>query len=210
MPPAPHTPSKGFTLVEVLVALVITSLLVSILMGLLFYVYRAQTSLRAEIVEREFDLRTRDWFSETLSGCMSAAGMSGNEFIGTQTEISCDSLAPLRPQRILAPQRITLSLRRNSNNQNELTYNQQGDNTSSGTPLTLLPFGEAQFIYYDTHGEEKTEWPVVMNNAETLPRRIRLVVKQSSKVVFDWLATPRADPWLEPVITNPLGIVLPR
>lgn len=205
-----RTTPKGFTLVEVLVALVITSLLISILMGLLFYVYRAQTSLRAEIVEREFDLRTRDWFSETLSGCLPAAGMSGNEFTGTRDEINCDTLTPLRPQRIPAPQRITLAIRRNSNNQNELTYRQQGDNTSNSTPLILLPFGEAQFIYYDLHGEEKNEWPASSNNAETLPRRIRLVVKQSSKVVFDWLATPRADPWLEPVMPNPLGIEIPR
>lgn len=208
--PVTRSTTRGFTLVEVMVALVITSLLVSILMGLLFYVYRGQDALRGEVVEREFELRTRDWFSETLSACMPAEGMSNNEFIGSPTEISCDSLAPLRPKRILAPLRITLTLRRNSNNQNELAYSQQGDTSSTSTSLTLLPSGEAKFIYYDTHGEEKIEWPIGKNHPETLPRRVRLVIKQSSETVFDWLATPRADPWLEPVIKNPFGIEVPR
>lgn len=202
--------ARGFTLVEVLIALVITSMLVSILMGLLHYVYRVQATLRSEIVEREFDLRVRDWFTETLSACMPADDLSGNEFIGHPTEISCDSLAPLRPQKILAPRRITLTLRRNANNQNELAYTQQGEPMPMTSALILLPPGEAAFVYYDLRGDEKKEWPIAKNHPETLPRRIHLIVRQSSEIVFDWLATPRADPWLEPPIKNPFGMELPR
>lgn len=200
----------GFTLVEVLVALVITSLLISILMGLLYYVYRVQDALRGEIVEREFDLRIRDWFGETIGACVPADSNSGNHFTGTATEISCDSLAPLRPQAPPSPQRITLLVRRNTNDKNELAYAEQGNGTGTPTPLLILPDGEAKFIFYDISGDEKDKWPITKNHPETLPRRIRLVVTHASSTVFDWLATPRADPWLEPMVKNPFGFELPR
>lgn len=202
--------AAGFTLVEVLVALVITSLLVSILMGLLFYVYRVQDTLRSEIVEREFQLRTRAWFSEVLAGCMPADGTSTAAFEGTALEISCDTLAPLRPQAILAPRRVTLTLRRGKNNENELTYSEQVNTPQSAAAFIILPAGDATFLFSGIKGEEKEVWPPVKNDLETLPRRIRLIVKNSSDIVFEWLATPLADPWIEAVIKNPFGLELPR
>lgn len=202
--------AAGFTLVEVLVALVITSLLVSILMGLLFYVYRVQDILRSEIVEREFQLRTRSWFSEILAGCMPAEANSTASFEGSTREISCDTLSPLRPQSILAPRRITLTLRRGKNNENELAYSQQEDNQEIAHPLIILPAGDATFLFSGVKGEEKEVWPPTKGDPETLPRRIRLIVKTPPDVIFEWLATPLADPWIEPVIKNPFGLELPR
>lgn len=60
----------GFTLVEMLVALVVTSLLISILMGMLYYMSRVQDSLQGEVVIREAQLRTKAWFSELVANCL--------------------------------------------------------------------------------------------------------------------------------------------
>lgn len=203
--------TAGFTLVEVLVALVITSLLVSILMGMLYYVYRVQDALRAEIVEREFQLRTRAWFSDILAGCI-PADATNMAFEGSSNKLSCDTLSPLKPQPILAPQRITLLLRQSDNGTNELTYVEHGDGNDEDQiqSLVVLPAGEATFLFSGVDQTEKPTWQPGNTNAETLPRRIRLVVKNSSEIILDWLATPLADPWLEPAFKNPFGFELPR
>jgi prepilin-type N-terminal cleavage/methylation domain-containing protein len=208
--PRENCRAAGFTLVELLVALVITSLLVSILMGLLFYVYRAQDSLRSEVVDRESQLRARAWFSEALAECLPADAGSGAAFAGNAKEISCDSLAPLRPQSVPGTQRISFSLSAGTDNQTQLIYSERGESAKKAVPIVNLPAGDAGFLYADVNGKEVDFWPPTRNNPETLPRRIRLVVKASSEVVFEWLATPRADPWLEPVIKNPFGLELPR
>jgi len=210
-PPTTHQHVRGFTLIEVLVALVITSLLVSILMGLLFYVYRVQDSLRGEIVEREFSLRTKAWFSDTLAACVPAESGSGNEFIGADKTVTCDTLAPLRPQsNTQATQRITFSLKNDIYRGNELIYREDQNKDSQTTVIARLPDGEASFTYTDTKGEQFASWPPAKNQLETLPNRIELTVKQSSELKFLWLATPRADPWLAPTIKNPFGLELPK
>lgn len=202
--------TAGFTLVEVLVALVITSLLVSILMGMLYYVYRVQDALREEIVEREFQLRTRAWFSEILASCLAAEAGTKMAFEGSSKKISCDTLSPLRPQTTLAPRRITLMLRQSSTGTNELTYAEQGDSEDQGHSLIILPAGEASFFFSGMDQVEKSSWQPGDSTAETIPRRIRLAVTNSSEIVFEWLATPLADPWLEPAFKNPFGLELPR
>lgn len=202
--PSPLGCHSGFTLVEVLVALVITSLIVSVLMGLLFYVYRVQDAIQREVIEREHEFRTRAWFYEVLAGCIPAEYGSGSEFIGSSQEIACDTLSPLRPHPHPAPQRITLTLSGVGMGYFKLTYSQQNDPDKTATDLVTFPASVATFIFYGVTEGGLEQWPPKNNIHETLPRRIRLTVKDSSSAtIIDWLAAPRADPWLEPVIKNP-------
>lgn len=205
----PRRTAAGFTLVEVLVALVITSLLVSILMGALYYMYRVQDSLRREIVVREDELRSKAWFHEVLAGCLPADSASGAQFVGTARTLSCDSVAPLRPQLVTAPQRVTIALERGKEGENLVTYREQGNTESDSLVIARLPEGEGRFSYIGVQGKEVEQWPQNQNDPETLPRNIRLVVKTKNQEEV-WQVSLRADPWLEPVFKNPFGIELPR
>lgn len=200
-----HT--SGFTLVEVMIALVITSLLVSILMGLLYYVYRVQTTLQAEVVEDEFRLRTQAWFLETLRTCTPADVKTGREFLGTGVEITCDSQSPLRPDAQPYPTRISWTLSKNDQGENLLSYQQQ-DKTKAAVPVTKLPEGEASFVFFDRKGGIQPVWPPekVSQPSETLPRSIQLRVRRGESMALEWLVSPLASPWLEPIIKNPFGI----
>ena len=233
--------SQGFTLVEVLVALVITTLLVSILMGSLYYVFQVQDSLRAEIVNREHELRSQAWFRDVLAGCLPADLESGAQFVGSAQTISCDTNAPLRPQAIQGTERVTLTLRKNKNNENEVTYQEQSSQKNNSkapepTVILVLPSGDAGFRYLGVTGsgaaentgelgdmtytssfntnqtlddQEVDHWPRNANDLETIPRRIRLSIKNDTHEQ-EQLVAVRATPWLEPVIKNPFGFDIER
>ena len=103
----------GFTLVEVMVALVVTSLLVAVLMGALFYMYRVQESLQDELITREKVLRTRAWFEDVLSACLpikADSGLANVPFSGSTSEIRCETTQSLRPMLGNAPVPVHLSL----------------------------------------------------------------------------------------------------
>ncbi len=198
--------TRGFTLVEVLVALVITSLLVSILMGSLYYLFRVEDSLRDEIVVRESELRSKAWFGEIVGGCLPAEGGSGSEFVGRARELVCDTVAPLRPQEITAPQRITLSLQRGKDGSTELTYREQGGKPGQAAIIAVFPEGDFQFVYVGIKKNELDTWPLARKDPETLPRRVLLRIKTRQHGDVEWMALLRADPWLEPIFKNPFGI----
>ena len=75
-----RTALHGFTLIEVLIALAITSMVVSVLMSSVFYGVKVQTAIRQELVEREQLLRSKTWFSELLGSCLPADAASGSAF----------------------------------------------------------------------------------------------------------------------------------
>ena len=206
-----RTALHGFTLIEVLIALAITSMVVSVLMSSVFYGVKVQTAIRQELVEREQLLRSKTWFSELLGSCLPADAASGSAFEGGAEEITCDSLMPLQGRKFLTAQRIRLSLRAGTAQNQQLVYRQSGTDPS-GQVIAELPMGVAAFTYVGTNGVEVAKWPVMSNDPETLPRRIRLKVKGATGewTDFEWSTSVRASPWLEPVLKNPFGIELPR
>lgn len=200
---------RGFTLLEVLVVLAITGLLVSILMSLLYYVSRVQDALSIEVVEREFALRSRAWFTESVSACM--PGTLDSAFQGESQVLACDSLVPLLPSVPRSLEHVRFLLVKGERGQNELRYEQSGatSNSDEAVILTRLPDGEATFVYSGIDGVEYDHWPRKNGNVESLPRQVRLIVKSAGST-YEWFAFPLADPWLEPVIANPFGIELPK
>lgn len=206
-----HAAPRGFTLIEVLIALAITSMVVSVLMSSVFYGLKVQSAIRQELVEREQLLRSKTWFSELLGSCLPADAASGSAFEGGAEEIACDSLMPLQGRKFLAAQRIRLSLRAGAAQNQQLVY-RQSSTDQSGQVIAELPMGVAAFSFVGSNGVEVGKWPVMSNDPETLPRRIRLKVKAATGelIDFEWSASVRASPWLEPVPKTPFGLELPR
>lgn len=205
--------ARGFTLIEVLVALAITSMVVSVLMSALFYAAKVQSAIRQELVERDYALQAKAWFSETLGSCLPADPDSGAGFLGSAHEISCDTLMPLQGKKYITAQRIYLSLRSSGSQSQQLIYRQTGSTAQSYEQLiTTLPNGTATFSYIDIQGQELDIWPKTAKDPETLPRRVRLLVRptMSSQIKLEWIASLGASPWLEPVLTNPFGVQLKK
>ncbi len=201
----------GFTLIEVLIALAITSMVVSVLMASVFYGSKVQSGIRQELVEREQSLRTKAWFTEMLGSCLPADFESGAAFQGNAQEISCDSLMPLQGRAFLPAQRIRLSLRAGPANNTQLVYRQSGL-ADTDQVIAELPYPSAAFSYVGSNGKDVAKWPVAFNDPETLPRRIRLVSKPlaGEATGLEWSVSVRASPWLEPVLKNPFGLTLPK
>lgn len=206
--------SRGFTLVEVLIALVITSLLISILVSSLYYVFRVQDLLHNEVVEREAALRAKAWFTEVLEACLPAAKTSASAFSGNPQEIRCETLAPLEPRRIPLPLRITFALRREKDLVTQLTYLEQGQEQARLRTIATWPGGDSHFVFVDAKGRQLDQWPPqqpdIKEDSEALPALIKLVFKSSGDANPSlWLVAPRADGWLPPPPKNPFGIKMP-
>jgi prepilin-type N-terminal cleavage/methylation domain-containing protein len=205
--------SRGFTLVEMLIALVITSLLISILISSLYYVFRVQDLLHQEVVEREVRLRGKAWFTEALETCLPAAKSSASAFTGNSQEIRCETMAPLEPRRIQIPLRITFALHKEAAGNTQLIYTEQGQELAKPRTIFSWPHGDIHFEFIDSQAKSIDHWPADKLGSldyQALPSLIRLVVKDSDNADSpDWIVAPRADGWLPPLPQLPLGMKLP-
>lgn len=196
----------GFTFVEVMVALVVTSLLVAVLMSALFYMYRVQESLQGELIAREAALRTKAWFEDVLSACLpikADAGPANVPFFGSAAEIRCETTQSLRPALGGAPVPVQLALVRDNNRQTALIYSEYRAGVTDGKPFTLAEWkdAEVEFQFINHEGEESGHWPQEGdrgNSQETLPALIMLRIRQTDAPTNVWLVGLRNDPWFEP------------
>ena len=207
--------ASGFTLVEVIVALVVTSLLVAVLMGALFYMYRVQESLQDELVTREKVLRTRAWFEDVLSACLpikADSGLTNVPFSGSTTEIRCETTQSLRPMLGNAPVPVHLSLVREGQ-RTQLAYDEYrpSPEAAESTRLTLAEWEEAEveFRFADHDGKESERWPKENGHQEeTLPALVMLRIRQKDTPEHVWIVGLRNDPWFEPPRKMPFGLEL--
>jgi len=203
----------GFTLVEVMVALVVTSLLVAVLMGALFYMYRVQESLQDELITREKVLRTRAWFEDVLSACLpikADSGLTNVPFSGSTSEIRCETTQPLRPMLGNAPVPVHLSLVR-GDRRTRLAYDEYrpGSEAAEGTRFTLAEWeaAEVEFRFADHDGKESERWPKEDGRQEeTLPALVMLRIRQKDTPEQVWIVGLRNDPWFEPPRKMPFGL----
>jgi prepilin-type N-terminal cleavage/methylation domain-containing protein len=221
---------KGFTLIEVLIALAITSMVVAVLMSSVFYGAKVQSSIRDELVAREQSLRGKAWFSQVLSGCLPAeaaavvrpgqapANIYNSAFAGSAKEVVCETLSPIKGARVLPALKVKLALRQTPNasgfggsDSQQLTYQQVGS-SDAAVVIADLPAGTPSFSFFGTRGVEVEQWPVNQGDTETLPRRIHLKVKSGTaeKPIFEWFVSVSATPWVEPVLRTPFGGPVPR
>lgn len=208
--------ARGFTLVEVMVALVVTSLLVAVLMSALFYMYRVQESLQGELVTREAQLRTRAWFEDALSACLpikADSGLTNVPFFGEAAEVRCETTQSLRPVLGGAPVPVRLALVRGNEQRMALVYNEYrtGFGVSEGKPFTLVEWedAEAEFRFIGHDGKESERWPKEGDRGdsqETLPALVMLRFKQKDAPENVWLVGLRNDPWFDPPRRLPFGL----
>jgi prepilin-type N-terminal cleavage/methylation domain-containing protein len=203
--------SSGFTLIEVMVALVITGLLVSILVSSLYYMFRVQGSLHSEVVTRETDLRAKAWFADVVAGCLPVDYHVGTVFSGSATEIRCETTSALQPGYNGVPALVVLALKRGEQSGYMVfTYQELARNDTKPHDLFEWIATEAEFRYVNIKGEDMDRWPKEKDDLETLPRLVKLTVKTSDMGPIVWVTALRNDPWIEPAPKLPFGLEITK
>lgn len=200
----PRTAQSGFTLVEVLIALAITGLLVSILISALFFLHRVQQSLEEESMRREQSLRGEAWFRESLRGCLARPAESTGRFTGNTTSLSCESLSPVIPDSASVPTQIELQLRSTATSV-VLEYIEPG--RLAATPIARWDTASASFSYQDLSSKEHDAWPPTNDHPELLPRLVTLKITPAQSPPTSWLAALPATPFAPLTAASPPGII---
>lgn len=184
--------TMGFTLLEMLVALVITSMLIALITGALFYVLQVREKLGRELVQGTTVISTQSWFETIVAGCLPVPSGEGS-FAGDDHGFKALTQGALRSSALVPPVPIELRLENRGTNELRLEYKE-------GERLTVLARwenAEAHFRYYDSQGEGRDAWKVPVGTYENLmPRLIELEVKSSAGREL-YLAAIQADAWAE-------------
>lgn len=148
-------PAAGFTLLEILVVLVLTSLVVAILLQGLQQVYRLQTHFGAETFNAQQGAMRIDWFRSSANGIMPDYLDGKSRFKGTSRRMSGQTSAPLdAPEGALVPfvWRIEFDARIGE------TVLRSGDGAESPVVLSW-PGNDGRFLYVDQDGRDHDIWP---------------------------------------------------
>jgi prepilin-type N-terminal cleavage/methylation domain-containing protein len=197
---------RGFTLVEMLVAMAITSLLVMLLMGFLYYVFRIEQAVRLEADKREPDLRSAAWLRDAISGCLPVAAEdpSGSAFSGGPNEMRCETTLPLSAQSPRTPARIALTIKKSeAETGTKLVY--QDDEGVGPVDLLLSAYPGLTFAYIGSSGKQVDRWPLQGQAEERLPRIVQLIAMDGDKSHIVAMFSPWADPWLAPDVSRVIG-----
>jgi prepilin-type N-terminal cleavage/methylation domain-containing protein len=189
---------RGFTLIEVLVALAMTGMLVSVLVSSLFHILRVQDALHDETVIRERQLRERAWFREAIAGCLPTGEEDARAFAGTPTDIRCETARTILPANLTTVTVIRLSLE-TEKEETHLKYEETGNSNDSVIIARYPASAQVVFSFIDATGKTREQWWAGSSNAEVLPRQVKLTVsgKQPGCDREEvWLAALGATPWL--------------
>ena len=197
---------QGFTLVEVMVALIITSLLISILVSALYYMFRVQESIQGETVIREADLRAKAWFASAVESCLAIENGTGVVFSGTATELTCETTAALSPGNAFAPTTVVFSLEKAKNGLVSLSYRESVQGSDKAITIANLSGEEAQFRYQNAAGKELDTWSTNATDRERLPVSVSLLVREASDLKPILKVALDNSPWLEEKPKNPFGV----
>lgn len=200
--------SHGFTLVEVMVALIVTSLLISILVSALYYMFRVQESMQGETVIREAELRARAWFTNAVAACLAIEEGSGVVFSGTATELRCETTAALSPGSAFAPTTVVFSLEKpkETSGSVSLAYRELAQASEKAVVIASWSGKDAQFRYHDVAGKETETWSVSGTDLERLPVSVSLMVREASELKPVLQVALENSPWLEQKPKNPFGV----
>jgi general secretion pathway protein J len=162
--------SRGFTLVEILVVMIITGFIVAILLQSLHQVFRLQTHFGREIFQTQNGAMYADWFRQSINGLMPDYKDGKHKFLGERRRMSGLTLSPLGLEGgALIPFNWRLEFDPRSG-QTGLYY---GDG-QPGEPILAWEGNNGNFIYLDAENEVHESWPPFLGQWPQLPRAIYL------------------------------------
>lgn len=203
-----RTRSRGFTLLEVLVTVVIFALLFTVLMAGWFQAMKAQTSLgdaaRQVQQQQQLALAVRQMMSEL----MPPRTDRDVRFAGTRQGFAGESSASMAPGLGAAPVSVSLQV---DGIAPEVSLRIE----HPGQPAVKLPYRliAADFRYLDASGQAHDDWPPrsTMTDGTSaavpgLPALLQLTLQFEGQArPMTILVAPRQSTWALPVPTPPFG-----
>jgi general secretion pathway protein J len=162
--------AAGFTLIEVLIVVGITSLITGILMQALYQTYNVQERFGVQLVRSQRAAMTEDWFRQAIEGLQPTADDDSNRFVGTAQHLHGMSTAAIS-QRYGMPEALDFTLEYHPDTMTTDLVLHRGDTRIS---LFDWPGKEGRFIYLDPKGEQHEQWPPELENMDQLPSAILL------------------------------------
>jgi prepilin-type N-terminal cleavage/methylation domain-containing protein len=185
--------SRGFSLLEALVTLVIIALVATVLMQSLLYVL----GMRERVLRIDRDARTsalhERWFRDSVGAAVADRVDGASPFVGDASSVRFLSQSPVTGEGVWP---IAWRLDRADEGPRSLTY-AQGADAWRVLPPALL---DARFDYLDHRGVWHATWPVESRPEEALPRAVRLVASRDGRPLLWWVtiaAGPRLPPSLQ-------------
>lgn len=167
----------GFTLLEVIVVLVVSSLISAILMQGLSLVLETQARVSQNIVDNQAKALEYNIIKTPLEALIPDYLDGENIFSGEEKKISGLTLQPLRGVNI-SPTAFTLSLEyQTQNNSTILIY----EETNFG-PIELATWKgkEGKFLYLTDTGNWQNSWKITNSRYNQVPKTIGLSTKVDS------------------------------
>lgn len=161
---------KGFSLLEMLVVLILTSMITGILMQGLHLAFRLQTHFGKELFNTQQGEMYKQWFRQTVNGLMPEYADGKYKFKGSQREFSGMTLSPLDTAvEALVPFAWRLAFEPKTG-ETQLQYG-SGDDAKA---IVAWRGYSGRFVYFDADGEPHDDWPPLLGKWPQLPRAIYL------------------------------------
>lgn len=178
--------SRGFTLLEAIVTLVIVSLIVTLLMQALAQSLDMRTRLLRFERQARIGMLQEQWFRDTVSSAMPDMGSAFGYMEGSAESLELVSAHPLGS----GLDRIRWSFER-TNGGYALHYHDSEWDDLVVMPGPLL---DPAFDYLDDKGGWKSEWKPADDLAPGLPKMVRLRARTQAGSSLLWMVPIDTDP----------------
>lgn len=175
---------RGFTLLEILIALFIFSIVSMIMVGALHTVFNSQsnTAKHADAITKlqiAFLLMSHDLEQTIDRQVTNAKGIAEGPFIGTHDTVTFTHAGfanPLGSQLQSTLQRTAYSLQNESLVRSVWPVLDQTQKTLPSYRTLLHSVTELRFEYLDSKGKFQNNWPIENQQQEPIPRAIRVTI----------------------------------
>lgn len=172
------TRSRGFSILEMLVVLMIVGMISSILFQALDQIYKLQGRFGLQLAQSQQGAMYTDWFRQVVQGMQPDFPDGAEKFQGRETEFTGVTTSALSA-RYGAPVAVNLSLQYDrSENVTMLLYS-TGENKMKLFSWTGKKVGH--FSYVDSKGEAHDTWPPPFGIWPQLPNTILLQLQKDGE-----------------------------
>jgi prepilin-type N-terminal cleavage/methylation domain-containing protein len=188
-----QTQQRGFTLIEVLIALVLTSLLTGMLISAIFFASRTKLAVGQGIDQQLLEQANYSRFDQTLKYCLPEIRNQSPIFRGTASLVECFSTQNLQGDVISYPLNIRWTIQKASaDSLASLSYVDQA-NWNRPVQIVQLP-SDAHFVFWDAAGNKRKDWNFDTQQIRLLPARISIEFNEQSNQNALWSTTLRHTP----------------
>lgn len=198
---------SGFTLVETMIALVVTSMLTALLVSALFFAARTQTAVSDSTTIFQEEAVQRSRFDYVIGTCLPGRVKAAPTFIATEDAVRCYAGQSLSERTLPVPLWINWKLERSSTGDTDLVYFDEAMPVGAKFRVAQFP-GKVIFQFRLTNGEASKKWPPSDDKTTWLPERIEIVAPGPEDGTIGWVSSIRASSWPEPESPSLFGIPL--